>query len=163
MSLSRSLLLERRNARRAKVAERAPTDRTPPINLFSQEKRLNRPTITRYLILILGAILGLGMTLDGLWARVFGIYLFPDALWLRICSGSKFECLGFAWPWIVVGTSWFGALAGLWIGASWGVRAARILALISFFYLWYGTLLSIFILIALSFPAIRQEWEKDRV
>ncbi len=107
------------------------------------------------MIMIMAVILGLWISWDGLYARMFNHYAFPNALWLRLLDHWGIEPLELAWPLIVVGTSWFGALAGLWLRQAWSPRAVIILALLSTFYLWGGTFLALIILVASSLPAAR--------
>lgn len=94
------------------------------------------------------------MALDGLSMRLFGVYAFPNAYWIHLLMAKGIESLNLAWPLIVIGTTWIGALAGFLLQQSWGFRAMLTLALVSTLYLWWGTILALFILMALALPAI---------
>lgn len=122
---------------------------------------MSRPPWLTYIITIVAIILALWMTWDALFGRLFNQFAFPNALWIRILDAQGIDALDLAWPILVVGTSWLGALAGLWLKQSWSVRALMILAALSLFYLWGGTLLALIVLIASGMPATR-EWVKGR-
>jgi hypothetical protein len=75
--------------------------------------------------------LGLWLALDGVWARVFAAYLFPAnalSLWKGILAGFGLGPQQMAWPLVVLGASWAGALIGLSLGRRWARTACTILA-----------------------------------
>ena len=116
---------------------------------------MQRPPIGVYFITIAGIILAIMMTWEGLFLRIFGEFKDPAALWLQGVTELGFNPQGLAWPWIVLGISWIGALAGLWLKLSWGKGAVVIFAILSLFYVGVGTLLAALALLCISLPSSR--------
>lgn len=97
--------------------------------------------------------MGLWLAVGGLWLRLFGIPLAGEGLlgvWRWLPSELGLPIAGFGWPMIVVGTAWFGVLAGLWMRLGWSKRAALVLALASILHLGIGTLIGAISLACLS-------------
>ena len=76
------------------------------------------------------------MSLEGLYARFFGQFLLrgqADPLWIalarNLAAGGSVSQAG--WLPVVVGTTWFGALVGLWLRNRWGLNLVLILAALS--------------------------------
>lgn len=92
------------------------------------------------------------MALDGLHARLFGDYIRlrgEIGWWVALPRAVGLDPLALAWPLIVLGTAWFGALSGLWLGLGWGFRGVAGLAVVSLLYLGPGTALALIILACL--------------
>lgn len=87
------------------------------------------------LLTIVGSVLGLLLSLKGLSARAFGTFQLSDPPWAaladRLSPGGQADLTQAGWLPVVVGTTWFGALAGLWLRHRWGRNVALILAVLS--------------------------------
>jgi hypothetical protein len=117
---------------------------------------LKRPPIGVYFITIAGIALAVMMTWEGLFLRIFGEFKQPAALWLQGVSELGINPHGFAWPWIVLGISWIGALAGLWLRLAWGKGAVLLFAILSLFYVGIGTLFAASALLCILLPSSRR-------
>jgi len=125
-------------------------------DFISQEIELRRPPLSVYFISIAGLILAVLMTWEGLIIRIFSEFKEPTALWLRGVTELGINPHALAWPWIVLGISWIGALAGLWLKLSWGKGAVAIFGILSLFYLGVGTILAAVALLCISLPSSRR-------
>ena len=114
----------------------------------------------RIMILLLGGILGLWLTFDGVLALVTGEYVTPK-------TGAHAGQLG---PWagivravglepkstvvkcvhVFLGLAWLVSLAGFAVRASWGRSALLVCSVASFWYLPIGTLIGVVTLAILS-------------
>jgi hypothetical protein len=123
-----------------------------------------RVPINLRLLTVLGALLGAGLALEGLHARLFGAFLPLEGVlgvWNRV--GAELQIgpvdLGPAelgWPLVVVGSMWTGALSGLWLRSRWGYRACQILGILSLGYIGVGTLLALGVLVLLRTGSVRR-------
>ncbi len=111
------------------------------------------------MLTIFGVSLGLLMTAEGLYARLFGIFLSGRGLmsvWLLLPRWLGSNANDWTLPMVIVGTMWMGGLAVLWLGLSWGPWAVSGLAAASLLFLGLGTLLGAAILICLVMPSTRR-------
>lgn len=107
--------------------------------------------------------MGVLMALDGLYARLFGSLLALPGLpgaWSGINVGLQFGALNLtaadlAWPMVVVGTMWSGALVALWLKLRWGYRACVVLGILSLGYAGVGLLLAAGVLLMLRTKPVR--------
>jgi len=112
-------------------------------------------------VFYLGAVLALWMTLDGVWGRLFGAYLFPSgwhSIWKSLLWASDARALG--WPLVAIGAGWSGALLGLSLGRRWAHAAAGVLALAALGWLGVSTLLGAAVLACLFAPSTRR-WIRE--
>lgn len=93
---------------------------------------------SHYPLTILGGLIGSLLSLEGLYARLYGGLLLrsqADPLWLALLralgGGADVDLHQAGWLPLVVGTMWFGALAGLWLDQRWGRRLVLVLAALS--------------------------------
>lgn len=108
---------------------------------------------------VFGVGLGLLMIVEGLYARLFGIFLSGRGLmsvWLLLPRWLASSPSDWALPMVIVGTMWMGGLAVFWLGLSWGPWAISGLAVASLLFLGPGTLLGAVILICLVTPSSRR-------
>jgi len=105
---------------------------------------------------MLGVILGSWMAFEGLHYRLFGEALGPSGVFFALGGklGVGQELL--AWPLLVAGTSWFGALCAVWVRLSWGIRVVWAVALASLFFAWAGTALALLALACTRAPSTRR-------
>lgn len=126
---------------------------------------MTRTRIVRILISIFGILLGFWLTFGGLELRIFGSYLrwhqqiaalsYPEHLF-RQASLDVGGVSQLAWPMVVFGSSWGGALVGFWIGERWSVPAMILLSVLALPFPYLGTVLAALLLLLLTTPAARQ-------
>jgi hypothetical protein len=119
------------------------------------EIELLRPPLSLFLITIAGLLLACLLTWEGLFMRLFTDFRDPAAFWLQGATKLGLHPLKLAWPWIVVGISWIGALVGIWLKSPWGKGAGLILGLLSLFHVGVGSVAAVFVLICISLPSTR--------
>jgi hypothetical protein len=129
-------------------------------DFLSLENELRRPPLSIVTITVVGLILAVMMTWEGFFIRIFNEFQAPTALWIEGVLKLGFNPSGFAWPWIVLGISWIGALAGMWLRLSWGKGAVMICGVLSLFYVGVGTVLALIALVCVSFP-ISKQWMSE--
>jgi hypothetical protein len=129
---------------------------------------MDRVKVLRTLISVTGVLLGCWLVLGGLELRIIGTYLdwhqqfpaiaYPEYL-LRVKSLKFGNLTTLAWPMVVFGSSWGGALIGFWIGERWSVPAMILLAVLAIPFPFPGTLLGVFqlLLILSSLDLIKPE------
>jgi hypothetical protein len=115
--------------------------------------KVRRPPPSLYIITMAGLLIAVLMTWEGLFIRLFGDFKDPSAYWLKGVSDLGIDPLGLAWPWIVLGVSWIGALAGLWLKLSWGIGAVKIISILSLFYVGIGTIMALVVLLCVFLPS----------
>ncbi|MGD2057476.1 MAG: hypothetical protein PVF85_08065 [Anaerolineales bacterium] len=127
---------------------------------------MRRIKLIRTLISVIGPLLGLWLALGGLELRIFGSYLqwhqqispiaYPEHIF-RISAATLGGLDALAWPMVVFGTSWGGALVGFWIGERWSIPAMIILSTLALAFPFVGTALGIAqLILILSTPELRQ-------
>jgi hypothetical protein len=127
---------------------------------------MDRIRITRLLISILGLLLGTWLVIGGMELRLFASYSnwhqqfhaisYPQQLF-RITSLDLGSVTNLAWPMVVFGTSWGGALIGFWIGERWSVPAMILLAALAIPFPYPGAVIGvILLLLILSTPELRK-------
>jgi hypothetical protein len=126
---------------------------------------MSRLRIIRTLISMFGILLGLWLAMGGLELRIIGSYLSWHQQVVPIAYPEHFFGIAgvppggldaLAWPMVVFGTSWGGALVGFWIGEGWSVPAMVCLSLLALAFPFIGTALGIALLVLiLSTPEFR--------
>lgn len=108
--------------------------------------------LPRLVLTVAASLLGIGLSLVGLHLRVFGLlpalppWLGPyDAVPRALGLGPA----ALAWPSLVIGLTWFGALAGLWLRLPWGRATTLLLSLVSALAVGAGTLLAAIVVVCL--------------
>ena len=86
----------------------------------------------------MGVLIGLLLSLEGLYARFFGQFLLrsqADPVWIALArnldTGGTVDIAQAGWLPVVVGTTWFAALVGLWLRNRWGRNLVLTLAVLS--------------------------------
>lgn len=91
------------------------------------------------------SLLGIGLSLTGLHVRLFGSLPTVPA-WFgpldAIPRALGLAPAGLAWPILVVGLTWFGAVTGLWLRLPWGKSVTLLLSATSALALGAGTVLA---------------------
>jgi hypothetical protein len=132
---------------------------------------MDRVRLVRILISLTGIVLGIWLMIGGLELRILNSYVgwhqqipvlaFPENLF-RIANLDLGGLDALAWPLVVFGTSWGGALVGFWIGEKWSIPAMILLATLALPFAYLGTVLGMVQLVLIfSTPAIRQTYSQD--
>jgi len=120
----------------------------------------------RMLLTIVATLLGAWLSFSGLQLRILG-GLLPLPVWLmplganphaplpEFAPASWKDLTALAWPMVVLGTSWAGALSGIWLGQRWGHRAAVLLAALCLPFFYLGSFLGLISLGLLIMPPLR--------
>jgi hypothetical protein len=119
----------------------------------------DRPTISLSAILILGFAAGIWTAWQGLATRLTGHVPFAfgrPELWATLAAAGGLDLAAFGWPMVIVGTSWWGAILGLWIHNKWGWPVTLIVALLSLLHAWEITLMAAAVLVLLFLPSVRR-------
>ena len=110
---------------------------------------------------LLGAIVGLGLAANGLWARLSGAFVeggWIGTAWSAIPSALDFDLGAWALTVTTLGIMWWGAFSAIWSRVSWGRPAALMVAVLSLVFFPVGTILSALVLLLLLLPASRRWW-----
>ncbi len=110
---------------------------------------------------LLGAIVGLGLAANGLWARLTGAFVeggWAGTAWSAIPDVLSFEPGAWALTVATIGILWWGAFGALWSRVSWGRPAVVVVAVLSLSFPPLGTILSALVLALLLVPASRSWW-----
>jgi hypothetical protein len=132
---------------------------------------MDRVRLVRILISLTGILLGFWLMLGGLELRLLNGYIgwhqqitplaYPEYLFgVPAFDLGGLEAL--AWPLVVFGTSWGGALVGFWIGEKWSLPAMTLLATLALPFPYIGTVLGIIqLLLIFATPEIRQVFSQN--
>jgi len=110
---------------------------------------------------LLGAMVGLALAANGLWARLSGAFVeggWAGTMWSAIPEALRFDPGAWALTVVTLGFVWWGALGALWSRVSWGHPAALMVAVLSLAFFPLGTILSAIVLLLLLLPASRAWW-----
>lgn len=128
---------------------------------------MDRSKFTGVLLSASGILLGTWLVFAGLELRILGSYLpwhqqipliaYPEHL-LGIEQLGPADLQSLAWPMVVLGSSWGGALFGFRIGERWSVPAMIVLAAIALLFPYPGTLLGAVILVLTFY---RRDFQSD--
>lgn len=111
---------------------------------------------------VLGAAVGLGLAVNGLWARLTGAFVeggWVGTAWSAIPGALSFDRGAWALTVVTIGVLWWGALGALWTRVSWGRPASLMVAALSLAFFPAGTILSGAVLLLLLLPTSRAWWE----
>ncbi len=117
-------------------------------------------------VVVLGALQGGYMLLDGARALVVGSYITPGSgehagelgPWARLVAavGIPPESTGMKAAFVVLGLLWLVVTVGIATAAPWSWPAGLILAVATLWYLVPGTLISVAVALLLLTPALRR-------
>jgi hypothetical protein len=122
---------------------------------------VKRAPVSLYTATLLGAIVGLGLAANGLWARLSGAYIeggWAGTAWSAIPGALRLDAGAWALTVMTLGILWWGAFGAVWSRVSWGRPAAIITAVLSLPFFPLGTILSALVLLLLLLPASRAWW-----
>jgi hypothetical protein len=122
---------------------------------------MQRAPVTILAATLIGAVIGLGLAANGLWARLGGVFVeggWAGTTWSAIPEALRFDSGAWALTVVTLGIVWWGAFGAIWSRVSWGHPAALIVAVLSLAFFPLGTILSVIVLLLLLLPASRAWW-----
>ena len=107
----------------------------------------------RLAVFILAVINGGFMLIDGLYVMLNGKYIGPEkpGPWASLLSPTGIDVFKLGPVFVIFGVAWLGFAAGFIAGAAWARLFGMILAVLTLWYLPFGTAISIAVLPMLAF------------
>jgi hypothetical protein len=107
----------------------------------------------KYLIIVLSAINGLWMLIDGIYVMLNGKYIGPEkpGPWASLVGFTGIDVFKLGPLFVVFGIAWLTFGGAVYIDASWSRLFGIILSVLTLWYLPFGTLISIVVLLVLIF------------
>ena len=105
----------------------------------------------KYLVLALSAINGLWMLIDGIYVAANGKYIGPDkpGPWASLIALTGVDVFKLGPLFILFGVAWLIFAGAVFANAGWARELGLVLSVLTLWYLPFGTLISIVVLIAL--------------
>lgn len=116
---------------------------------------------TAWLVAVLGFVEGGWMLFDGLRRLIVGDYVRIDGRlgpWAQIVSAFGIDPMSMGLPFAVLGVLWIAGCAGLLLGRPWGWKLTLAMAMISLFYLTFGTMVAFVVLLLLLMRKTREAY-----
>jgi len=107
----------------------------------------------RYVVIVLSLINGLWMLIDGVYVLANGKYIGPEkpGPWAFVIGLTGIDVYKLGPLFVLFGVAWLSFVGGFFTGATWARNFGFILSLLTLWYLPFGTLISLVVLIALIF------------
>lgn len=107
----------------------------------------------KYVIIGLSLINGLWMLIDGVYVMLNGKYIGPEkpGPWASVIGLTGVDVFKLGPMFVIFEVAWLAFVFGLFTGSSWAYSFGIILAVLTFWYLPFGTLISLIVLFALVF------------
>ena len=107
----------------------------------------------RYVVIVLSLINGLWMLIDGIYVIANGKYIGPEkpGPWALVVSMTGVDVFKLGPVFVVFGAAWLLFAGSMYAGAGWARMFGIILSVATLWYLPFGTLIAIIVLIALVF------------
>jgi len=107
----------------------------------------------KYVILGLSFINGLWMLIDGIYVMLNGKYIGPEkpGPWSSLLSVTGVDIFKLGPMFVGFGIAWLVLAFGLFTGSSWTYWLGIVVAALTLWYLPFGTIISLIVLIALIF------------
>jgi hypothetical protein len=113
--------------------------------------------------MLAGVILVIGLVINALYLRIFGIFPNPDAPWATLLAKLDIPLDSLGWPLLVLGTTWIAGLCALSLGIGWNYKVLRIAASLSLLLLGWGTILAAIAILGILLPTSKPWLKLDRV
>jgi hypothetical protein len=103
--------------------------------------------------LILAFINGAFMLIDGMYVMLKGKYIGPEkpGPWASLFSFAGIDVFKLGPMFVLFGFAWLAFVFGLWTDATWAKTFGMVLAVLTIWYLPFGTLISLIVLVLLAF------------
>jgi len=107
----------------------------------------------RYAVIFLSFINGVWMLIDGVFVMVNGKYIGPEkpGPWASIMGATGVDVFKLGPMFVGFGFAWLVFVYGSFSGANWAYWYGLIVAMLTLWYLPFGTIISLFVLAALIF------------
>jgi hypothetical protein len=107
----------------------------------------------RYVLIGLALINGLWMLVDGIYVILNGKYIGPEkpGPWASLVGLSGIDVFKLGPVFIAFGLAWLIFAVGLFSGSEWARWAGIAVSVLTLWYLPFGTLISLFVLVVLFF------------
>jgi hypothetical protein len=107
----------------------------------------------KYLTIGLALINGLWMLIDGVYVIANGKYIGPEkpGPWASLISNTGIDVFKLGPVFVSFGVAWLVFVGALVLDASWARKLGMVLSILTLWYLPFGTLISIAVLVSLIF------------
>ena len=105
----------------------------------------------KYTVLILSLINGLWMLIDGIYVLLNGKYIGPEkpGPWASVISVTGIDVFKLGPMFVIFGMGWLAFVVGLYLSSSWAYWFGMITAILTLWYLPFGTIISLLTLVGL--------------
>ncbi|MBN1264014.1 MAG: hypothetical protein JXA25_00870 [Anaerolineales bacterium] len=117
---------------------------------------MRKTTPVLFLLSLAGAVLGLWLTAEGVYASFSGSFLTSGGLWQDAARAAGLGPHQLYWPLVWLGLNWIGVLLAVWTQSSWRYTAVLVAAVLSLFFLGWGTVLAATALLCVVTPSGRR-------
>ncbi len=107
----------------------------------------------KYVVLILSLINGAWMLIDGIYVALNGRYIGPEkpGPWASVIGITGVDVFRLGPMFVIFGIAWLIFVFGLFSGSGWAYWWGMIVAILTLWYLPFGTIISLTVLAALLF------------
>jgi len=106
----------------------------------------------RYLVSGLSLVNGLWMLIDGIYVILNGKYIGPEkpGPWASLISQTGIDVFKLGPLFVLFGIGWLVFVGAFWSKVSWAKSYGTVLSVATLWYLPFGTMVAVFVLIALT-------------
>jgi uncharacterized protein YqgC (DUF456 family) len=107
----------------------------------------------KYIVVVLSLINGLWMFIDGIYVSVNGKYIGPDkpGPWASLVGLTGTDVFKLGPVFIIFGAAWLCFVGAFFAEVSWARNFGLILSVLTLWYLPFGTLISLVVIVGLMF------------
>ena len=107
----------------------------------------------RYIVIVLSLINGLWMLVDGIHVLAKGKYIGSEkpGPWASLIGLAGIDVFKLGPVFVLFGIAWLGFVVALLTGAAWSRRFGLVLSVLTLWYLPFGTLISLLVIVGLIF------------
>jgi hypothetical protein len=107
----------------------------------------------KYVVIVLSSIQGLWMLIDGVFVLVNGRYIGPEkpGPWASVVGATGVDVFKLGPIFVLYGVAWLIFVAALLMDATWARTLGIVLSILTLWYLPFGTVISVIVLLVLVF------------
>ena len=107
----------------------------------------------RYIVLVLSLVNGLWMLIDGIYVISTGKYIGPEkpGPWASLIGMTGVDVFKFGPVFVLFGVAWLAFVTAFWFDRPWAKMLGIVLSILTLWYLPFGTLISIVLLVVFLF------------
>ena len=107
----------------------------------------------KYVVIVLSALNGIWMLIDGVYVLAKGKYIGPDkpGPWASLIGLTGIDVFRLGPLFMIFGIAWLAFAGGLFADAAWARTLGIVMSIATLWYLPFGTLISFVVFIALVF------------